>query len=284
MAITASLHYRIVPSLVAVATVAVSAAAVASPWTPEPGHGQAVLKLTTYQTATAFKRDGDTTDLGANFRRLDLNPYVEYGFTPRLAGFANLTVSVLQNRFGDNNDRSSGPGDQEFGLRYRLIDTGNNQSVITAQGLIKVPAYSSGVSPQPGNGQVDVEGRLLFGHTMPLERYNLWFVAAPGYRWRADTPANEYRADFTVGVKPRDDKWLVALESLWLRSVGSIGNSLTAGGNPAASENFSRWRIQLSGAYFVRPSIGVTAGVYQDIAGYNVAKGSGVFVGIWHRF
>lgn len=271
--------------LLAIATVpAAAGTAFASPWSQATGHGQAVVKLSSYRTATAFDRNGDRRPLGGTFVRYDLNPYVEYGLTPRTTAFANLTLSTLASDFGGSTDRSFGLGDQEFGLRYRLSDTNSGQSVITAQGFVKLPAYNPRTSPAPGNNQVDVEGRLLFGHSMGLGPMNLWLVAAPGYHWRADSPANEWRADLTIGVKPPSDRWMVALESLWLRSVGPIGDSLGAGGNPGASESFMRWRKQLSAAYFIRPSWGVTAGVYRDFAGANVARGHGAFAGVWIRF
>lgn len=259
-------------------------AAFASPWTQEAGHGQAVVKIASYRTSAFFDRNGDRQPLGGTFSRYDLNPYIEYGFAPRLTGFANLTYSSLVSSFGGTTDRSQGFGDQELGLRYRLVDTGDNRSVITAQGLVKLPAYNKNTSPAAGNNQVDLDWRLLFGHSVTFDAMSLWFVAAPGWRWRAASPANEWRADFTVGVKPRSDRWLVALDSLWQRSVGGIGDSLGSGGNPGASDSFARWRLQLSAAYFIRPSWGVTGGVFRDIAGGNVAQGHGGFVGIWYRF
>lgn len=262
-------------------------AAANSPWTQSAGHGQLITKLGAFQATRAFDRNGDTTALagaGSRFRRLDLNPYLEYGVTDRLTGVANLFLSQLESRQGGTTTRSTDLGDQELGLRYRLSRAADANPIFAVQGLAKLPLYGNGPGLRPGAGQYDLEGRLLAGYSLPLGTASAYLVAAPGYRWRSNVPANEWRLDLVAGLKP-SLQWLITAELQGIRSVGAIGSSVGAApGNPGEGQNFARWRTQLAATYFVRPDVGVMLGAYQDIAGRNVAKGTGVMAGLWLRF
>ncbi len=258
-----------------------------SPWTQSAGHGQVITKVSLYETTRAFDRNGDTTSLsgpGSRFRRLDLNPYVEYGLTDRLTGVANLFASSLENRQGGTTERSNGLGDQELGLRYRLSPHADANPIFAVQGLVKLPLYGNGPGLRPGAGQYDAEARFLAGQSVQLGAANAYFVAAPGYRWRSNMPANEWRLDLIAGIKPTV-QWLITAELQGIRSVGAIGSSVGATpGNPGEGQNYQRWRTQLAATYFVQSSLGVMIGAYHDVAGRNVAKGTGVLAGLWLRF
>lgn len=257
-----------------------------APWTQSAGHGQVITKVAAFQTTQAFDRRGDTTALagGSRFRRLDLNPYFEYGLTDRLTGVANLFASGLENRQGGATERSTGLGDQELALRYRLSPRADASPIFAVQGLVKLPLYGNGPGLRPGAGQYDVEGRLLAGYSIPLGAASAYVVAAPGYRWRSNAPANEWRLDLIAGIKPTV-QWLLTGELQGVRSVGAIGSLVGAApGNPGEGQNYLRWRAQLAATYFMQPDVGVMLGAYQDIAGRNVAKGTGVLAGLWLRF
>jgi hypothetical protein len=154
---------------------------------------------------------------------------------------------------------------------------------MAGQGFVKVPLYGDSTRPAPGAGQYDLEGRFLIGHSVPLGTASAYFVAAPGYRYRAGPPANEWRLDLVAGFKPTE-RWVLTGELFWVRSVGTIGSAIGVRGNPGEGQNFERWRAQLGGAYFFGPSLGVLGGVFHDIAGRNVARADGIYAGIWHRF
>lgn len=258
-----------------------------SPWTQSAGHGQVITKIAAFQTTQAFDRHGNTTSLagsGSRFRRLDLNPYVEYGLTDRLTGVANLFISSLESRQAGTTERGTDPGDQEFGLRYRLSPRADASPIFAVQGLVKLPLYGNGPGLRPGAGQYDAEGRLLVGHSLQFGGASAYLVAAPGYRWRSNVPANEWRLDLIAGIKPTV-RWLITGEVQGVRSVGTIGSSVGAvPGNPGEGLNYQRWRAQLAATWFIESNVGLMLGAYHDIAGRNVAKGTGMFAGLWLRF
>lgn len=130
---------------------------------------------------------------GASFRDINLNLYLEYGWTERLTALASLPYKGLSSErivlYGGGllehkeTLRTFGPGDLTLSLRYIL---GAQPVVFSAQVGIKLPlgyemVPASG-GPSLGTSKVDAEAHLLVGKSLyPLPFY---LTAGLGYRRR----------------------------------------------------------------------------------------------------
>ena len=145
---------------------------------------------------------------GASFRDVNLNIYLEYGWTERLTAVASLPFKGLNSErivlYGGGllehkeTRRTVGPGDLTLSLRHILRA---EPAVFSAQVGIKLPlGYemepASG-GPSLGTSKVDAEAHLLVGKSLhPLPFY---FTAGLGYRRRGGMLNDEVAYTSEVG-------------------------------------------------------------------------------------
>jgi hypothetical protein len=85
----------------------------------------------------------------------------------------------------DVNENSAAMGDLDLGVKGRMV--GNDRAAFSAQGLVKLPYfYNVHHALPPGDGQVDIEGRLLGAVKVSL----FTLGADAGFRYRAGGPAD----------------------------------------------------------------------------------------------
>jgi hypothetical protein len=93
-----------------------------SAWDEQPGHGQLILTTTYLETSRSFdaQRNSHVFEYDGSFRQFGVNAYLDVGIRRRLDLVANLPFPFLRysNEYGKNT--SSGAGDFEVGLKYRL--------------------------------------------------------------------------------------------------------------------------------------------------------------------
>lgn len=166
-----------------------------------------------YWTDTDFDADGDQTSKpkGGKYTECRSELKVDFGFSDRL----NLLFAVPAKwaKYEDDNSsqRTDGVGDIRFGAKYSFSDDPVASRVFSLQGMVKVPAgYDTGDSPPLGDGQTDLELRLLVGQSFLREseagnvsdtpegsprreatRDGAFLGLELGYRWRAGDPADE---------------------------------------------------------------------------------------------
>ena len=130
----------------------------AAAWTQKAGEGLAIVKIGGYESDRYWDNDSQLRRSPA-YRKLELNPYVEYGVNDRATVGANsFLLRVEQEGDGSN----SGVGDVELFGRYRLHTDGWDS--LSAQALLKITAgYDEDEVVPLGAGQFDVEGRFLYG-------------------------------------------------------------------------------------------------------------------------
>lgn len=176
------------------------------------------LKLTSsfFSTTEEFDHLGRRRDIleertafhGASFRDINLNLYLEYGWTERLTAVASLPYKGLTSErivlYGGGllehkeTLRTFGPGDLTISLRHIL---GTEPVVFSVQSGIKLPlgyemVPASG-GPSLGTSKVDAEAHLLVGkslHPLPL-----YLTAGLGYRRRGGTLNDEIVYTSEVG-------------------------------------------------------------------------------------
>lgn len=238
----------------------------AGAWTPKSG--AAYHKLALYHFSSDRSFGVRAPDL-RNFSDTNLTYYFEYGLTDSLTFVGSIPYKKLSNERASGTDRSTGVGDIDLGLRYLLVQEG--PMVLSTAWLFKAPyAYSSAAALPPGNGQVDVEGRLLFGYGLGSYGY---FGAELGYRYRAEAPADEFRYLLEYGFD--------ATESLYLRAkydgIVGQGNSTglgVAAANPNLNLEFDLTKLEVTAGWRLTQSSAAEVSVTRNITGENTLRGS----------
>jgi len=165
----------------------------AGAWTAPKGDVYLKGAVNYFETSSRFGPD----DLGGfeNFRDLNFNVYLEYGLQDNLTFFTTTSLKDIENTANGVTTSNSGIADVDLGLRYNLS---SGPTVISVQGLFKAPFLYSADSDLPlGNGQVDLEGKLLIGRSFGSAGY---IGLEAGYRYRAEDPVDEFRYLVEYGV------------------------------------------------------------------------------------
>jgi protein XagA len=266
------------------AAVLVPEALHAGAWTQLPGHGQLIVNLSYTKIAHEFDaaRKVKPFDYGGEFRKLEINPYFEYGLTPRTTITVNafLPADRFSNRYGSAS--SFGLGDVEAGVRRRL-NPAEARTAVSAQATLKVPAYSDERNPAPGNHQVDAEAGLVVGRGADWGRHHTFVNLAAAYRFRAGAPADEVRTEASWGFD------LTRHFSLLVQTMGITGlrndapNSVTFT-NPNVRSDFDLYKGQVSLIARASKTTQVQLGWIDAFAGRNTGHGQTFLLAIWRSF
>lgn len=253
--------------------------AFAGAWVQEKGSGLSITTVTWYESDHFWDQDHHLHD-GSHYRKLEINPLLEYGVTE------NFTVGInafIPDIHAAGQGTNFGVGDVELLGRYRLWK--NDYSVLSTQLLVKIPeAYDSNKLPLLGQGQYDLEWRLLYGHGWRWGEHNWYFNVEGGFRKRFGDPADEVHIDWRVGWKSLGDKWVIDFKQENI--IGLRNNSGVTPNDPfrEQSADYDLYKATLSALYWVKPSVGLQAGITQDVYGRNTGRGTAPFVGLWLRF
>lgn len=244
----------------------------AGAWTAKSGHFYDRLSLNGYQATHDFDRDGEraSSAAGSTFTDVNLTNYFEFGLTDSLTVLNSLVYKRICNDTDLAKTTTTGVGDVDVGLRYKLLE--NQVGVFALQGLVKIPdAYDKNETLPLGNGQYDVEGKLLYGRSLyPL--LPAYAGLEVGYRWRADAPSDELRylvelgGDFTSKLYGR-----VKLDGLYSLDNGKRRDT---SGNPTTQNNFDLAKLDVTLGYKLGAGWGLEAAYTPAVYGQNTAAGS----------
>ena len=246
--------------------------AIAGPWPQPEGHGLWINTFGFSQTSNYAGIQNPAYGDGT-FRRFEISSYGEYGLTDQITLSAAAGVQLRQLDTGNTVLSTGGVGDIETAARAAVWQSGG--WTVATQGVVKVPTgYSPTVNPALGNGQVDLEPRMLVGRGFTIGAWPAFADIGAGYRFRLGTPSDQARIDGSLGIHPAKD-WLLMLQSyniIGMRNEESGGtdfdlSTLTV----SVVHNFSTaWAVQLGGS--------------SEIASRNFNRGNGGFVAVWWRF
>ncbi len=176
---------------------------------------------------------------------------------------------------------SFSPGDLQAGVRCRLRAPEHGWQV-AVQTLAKAPGYRAETKPRPGNGQLDWEGSVLLGRSLPIGSRWGWVSGETGYRRRWGRPADQLRAEAAGGVHLTHT---VTVFGQYFAIVG-FGELVPAerSSNPLVEPRFDLHKIQVSGLLRLSPSLRLQIGWAWDVGGRNTGAGNALVVGLWQNF
>lgn len=158
--------------------------ACAGAWTAEPGASYQRFGFTTYRARDSFSGNPgfeQFTDFTASY-------YGEFGAAEGVTLFAALPLRRAESRSFGVAVRNAGAGDFDVGLKARFL---RGPLVFSGQLSFKAPyLYEAAATLPLGNGQEDLEARLLAGRSLGKWGY---IGAEAAYRRRFGAPSDEFR-------------------------------------------------------------------------------------------
>lgn len=210
--------------------------------------------------------------------------YGEYGLLDNLTLIGSLDYKELEWTFqsitlangkhiGDKDTKSSGLGDINFGLRYRLLAT--ESGALSLQAMYKTAeAYDEkhldSTEIQLGDAQDDFEMRLQYGQSL----YPVipgYFNVEAGYRWRSEYMADEFVYLVEIGTD--------ITNSLYIRSkldgTANVGNGADAPTDLVDSNpcEVDLGKLEITLGYKINPQVSLEASYFDELYGANTTKG-----------
>lgn len=256
-------------SLLILISLVLSGEAFAGAWVQEKGQGLGIVTARWYESGERWDDRRDIVD-APHYRKLELNPFIEYGVTEKLTAGASLFLLSIDS----SNEDGGGLSDIEFFGRY-LIRKGDF-SATSVQFLVKTPGpYTTELAPGLGQDQYDLELRLLHGIGGAVWE-GAWYINVEGaLRKRFEAPSDELRLDLAAGWKTGDGRWEIEV-----KEENIIG--LRNGEDPSAE--YDLHKVSPSVRYWATGRVGVQAGFSADVYGRNTGKGKSALAALWMRF
>ncbi len=259
--------------------IACASSAYAGAWVQPKGKGQVITTLRHYKTNAFFDENRDRGRKTGSYHKTSAEIYAEYGLAPAWTAGVQTSYQWIEARGGSAGGRTSGLADTSFFLRERLWE--GEGDVFSIQQLVSVPGgYDERRNPALGYGQIDLELRALYGHSGTVEELAYFADLQGAYRKRFEGPADEIRADATVGLKPKEGYMLLAQS---FNTIG-LGNASTTAFVTPSGPDYDLSTLSLSGVIDVPYDFSVQAGASTDIAGRNTGGGNTVFIALWRNF
>lgn len=265
--------HKIVQPIVAVCLSLMTAGSVfAGAWTAEKGTSYHRIAANYYVADKTFDEDGHSRamDWNGEFSDTNANYYMEYGLLDQLTVILSLYYKDIEREDDYRTNETSGMGDVDLGLRYRLHTS--SIGVFSVQGLVKVPEFYDENDALPlGNGQYDYECRLLYGRSLwPHIPGYINFEAA--YRFRAEAPSDEFRYLLEIGSNLGKN---VYARAKWdtIISMDNADETTDVFGNPTSAVEYDLTKLDLTLGWQVTPKVGLEVAYTPEISGKTTAKG-----------
>lgn len=216
-----------------------------------------------------------------DFTDTNLGNYIEYGLTDTISLINSIYYKQISNTFTiagtTTTTTTTGIADIEIGVKHRLAERASG--IFSHQVMVKMPgAYDKNSILPLGNGQVDVEYRLLYG--LSLWR---WFPGyanlEAGYRYRAGTPSDEFRYLAEIGTDITERLYArVKLDGIF--SMNNADNTANISGNPTTVSQFDLHKLDTVVGYKLTDTWGLELGYTPTIRARNTAEGTTYSVGV----
>lgn len=224
---------------------------------------------------------------GQNFTDTNLGNYFEYGITDSLSIINSIYYKRISNQYDSiasgttTATTTTGISDVEIGLKHKLVD--GSRGIFSQEIIVKIPgAYDKNSTLPLGNGQVDVEYRILYG--LSLWR---WFPGygnfEAGYRYRAEAPSDEFRYLAEVGTNITE-RLYARIKLDGILSMKNAGSTTNITGNPTTASQFDLQKLDTTLGYKFTDTWGLELGYIPTLYAKNTAKGTTYSVGVAYMF
>lgn len=269
----------------------------AGAWTMPQGKLYTRLAYSEYDSQRFFNKNGTTHSYApndaykGNYRDFDYDEqtwsfYAEYGLFDALTLIGTVDYKEtewtyqsggLKNVAIDKTAKSSGLGDINVGLRYRLLET--DAGALSVQGMYKTgEAYDEEdqdytAEIQRGDGQEDFELKLQYGQSLYPMIPGYLNVEA-GYCWRSQGYADEFRYLLEAGVD--------VTKALYLRTK-LYGSAHLGNGDSGPEGKYTEidsnpyevdlGKLELTCGYKLCSQFAIEASYFNELYGASTTKG-----------
>jgi len=208
-----------------------------------------------------------------------------YGLSRKLDFLFTLPIEVQidNNSGGKGSYLAAGLGDAKVGLSYFFTDFDALNHVCLTGSLI-LPLYANRPSPYPVLGYQSAGGELKLGFSGSATGgfRNPYYDMEFGVRqyFDSDGPTQLF-ANITGGV-PLDDSWKISGTLSGINSLSTTTNDVLQNYN--FTKNFDYIRAAFNVGRVINENVSIWGGLYADVFGSNIARGSGVSVSAVIKF
>ncbi len=241
----------------------------AGAWVQKKGEGLNIFTIDRY-ISDQYWTSGGRLIGGSTYAKNQVSNYTEYGATDKLTLGAYL--SALQTHTGANGTRG-GWNDTMILGRYLL--SSSDENVLSVQLSIDKLGHGAVLDVPPSNSSVNTQESLLVGTSRAFGSA-YWFADAAFSLIQRYSAGNQFQLDLEAGYKMKHEQLWLMLQNYNTFSLDHI--------NYPQGMGYNLITVAPSLVYWVTKSIGVQAGITQDIYGQNVGKGRSMFVASWLRF
>lgn len=244
----------------------------AGAWTLPKGKTYNRLALNHYTTDTSFNASGDEVAFPDNgeFNDTNVSYYMEHGLRDNLSLVLSLSYKSLEKEDDLVKSDFYGFSDLDLAVKYKLHES--RIGVFSTQALIKIPElYDDKDDLPPGDGQYDVELRLMYGRSLyPMIPGYINLEA--GYRLRDDELADEVRTLVEVGVDVTP-RFYGRLKYEGIIGLNNADDVAGARGNPSSSPDYDLFKLNMALGFKLSQAWGIELEHIREIAGENISNG-----------
>jgi len=243
----------------------------AGAWTLKESQGMVVVTGTISEAREAFNTRGDLRPI-PRYSKGEAQALFEYGYTDFFTVIAAPSLQYVHIA-APVDARRDGLGYSEIGGRVRLWS--NDSWVASTQTILRLPGTSDRSNIAAiGYTDPEIDVRALLGHSFTISALPAFFDLQIGQRFRLGGQPDEFRGDFTFGIRPLES-WLLLAQSF---------NVVSEGAGTLGYPAYSYHKLQLSVVYAVTPALSLQIGGYTTFAGQNALQENGIVLGTWYKF
>jgi hypothetical protein len=246
-------------------------AALAGAWTLDAGTGELIVTGTAMQANSAFDSNSKLRSI-PSYSKQEVQALIEYGVTNRFTAMFQPSLQHVNIAAPFGAERS-GFGYTDIGGRARIWS--DDSWVISAQATFRAPGVFDKTNRAAiGYTDPEIDIRGLVGYSFKAGTLPTFVDVELAQRFRLGGPPDEFRADFTFGIRPAE-KWLFLAQSF---------NVISEGAGTWGFGSFAYHKFQLSGVYALTPTLSLQLGGYSTYWGRNALQENGLVVGAGYKF
>lgn len=238
---------------------------------------QLIVSYSSYAADRFFAADG-TLRSQNSFRRHEISPYIEYGYSDRLT-LGGKTFFMLAQQEGQPQRSNAGLGESEWFARWKTWE--DAEWTLSLEPMVKLPSPGDRDDlPLLGGARPDIG----FGANIGKHFYTFGlrhFVSMDTqFRHRLGPQQNQIRIQMTAGLTLNSAWQLLPQAFVTARAQSPEVASFSQSNN----DDYDQTRLQCSLLYAYRDDLKFQIGTYADVAGRNTGAGRGVILSLWKSY
>lgn len=221
-----------------------------------------------------------------NFTDNNIGNYIEYGLTDSLSIINSIYYKRIRSEFSTTapgittttTSTTDGTADIEIGLKHKLTE--GSFGVFSHQVMLKIPGPYEKDSALPlGNGQYDMEYRVLYGRSLSHLLFPGYVNFEAGYRYRAEAPSDEFRYLAEIGADITD-RFYARAKLDGILSMNNADNIVSVNGNPTTANQFDLQKLDTALGFKLTKEWGMELGYTPTVHARNTARGTTYSLGL----